>query len=158
LDGLAVLERRSDGCHADVAKRKVEPAGRRNVHGPRHGNPAEPKARDLFARRGLLQGVHQNLDGVLLGSLLDDLERGPHDAMRIRLLAGVVLRAQLVVNQLLHVVLLVIIDGHVPVPAACPERRQEAAAIPVPSAYLTGFSLRPRTSSSRLPPLTWMTL
>src|SRR5439155_599975 len=37
----------------------------------------------------------------------------------------------------------------------CPAAEEESR---VPRAYLTGFSLRPRTSSSKLTPFTWMTL
>src|SRR3990172_4496931 len=119
------------GARADRAERHVEPARRRDIDGARHGDAAEPEARDLLARRRLLEGVDEGLHGVLL-RLPRDLLHGQADHLdRLRLLPREVLRAHHPVDEALDDVHLRLAERLGGVPAAR-VREDERGEVDVP--------------------------
>src|SRR5207245_10254726 len=96
---LSIRERGAERSLTNAPESEIETTRRCDVHGPRYRDPTEPKAGDFLAGRRLLQCVHEDLDRILLGSLLDDLERTSHDPIRLRLLPGVVLRSHHFLDQ-----------------------------------------------------------
>src|SRR5580658_4592248 len=65
-DVLRGLVGRLDGPGGDVPDRDVQTSGRRGIDSARHGDPAELQARDLFPGGRVLDGVHQELERVLI--------------------------------------------------------------------------------------------
>src|SRR5256712_13179727 len=115
---------------------EIETTRRCDVHCARHRDPTEPKAGDFLAGCRLLQCVYEDLDRILLGALLDDLERTSHDPVRFRLLSGVVLRAHHVVDQPLDEVRLRLAERLLrPAPSRVRDHdRGEVHAFPEPGA------------------------
>ena len=88
-DGLDVAEGTVAGTSANQVDGLVHATQRGHVHRLTSNDTCGSNARGILTRASILDCIHEDLDGVLVGEQVDDLEGMLHNAHRHQLLAVV---------------------------------------------------------------------